>query len=81
MLRRYAGEGNLHMGTIARNCYVRSTDTDENGDVDDNDDNSIQFFILTCWLHSYKSQLQIQRKKIKYTHGTEINKKMITELN
>jgi hypothetical protein len=26
--------------------------------------NSIQFFILTCWLNSYKSQLQSQHKKI-----------------
>jgi hypothetical protein len=33
-------------------------------DYDYDDDNSIQFFILTCWLNSYKSQLQSQHKKI-----------------
>jgi hypothetical protein len=40
-------------------------DDDEDDDYDDYDNNnSIQFFILTCWLNSYKSQLQSQHKKI-----------------
>jgi hypothetical protein len=30
-----------------------------------NNNNPIQFFILTCWLNSYKSQLQSQHKKMK----------------
>jgi hypothetical protein len=40
--------------------------------------NSIQFFILTCWLNSYKSLLQCQHKKIKYIHSTENSKKVGT---